>query len=266
MKIKIFIICITVLFVFGCKKPSKVRNDDIKGIKSSSTLKDSKNRYLVKHLIDKKEASWCEGKKGYGVGEIITVHLKKEAAISEIYVLNGYGSSEYYRKNSRIKSFQVSTENSDKLIVEIKDSTDPEKIKLPKTIYGKILKLQIKSVYRGSKWDDTCLTEISFSSINIQIKPSKLTIGYLLGKNFEFDTLKSKSPCDIFGVGKDMKFSCDPGGCGDSGCEKLMRRGTCKKINNGKGLSCIAGKDFNFLFSNGIVKINGVVVELNPIQ
>lgn len=116
------------------------------------------------------ENFWVEGVKGYGVGEEITMDFFMSgkqimaphdvwANINGLIVFNGvYKTDDLYRKNSRLKKASV---NSGKNI-EIADTKYPQIIyfdtRCLKTVF------EILDVYKGSKWDDTCVTKLFFFS------------------------------------------------------------------------------------------------------
>ena len=148
-------------------------------------------RYAPGNLGDTDPATaWVEGVGGYGIGEVVIVpclDLKKPV---EIWV--GYGKSkDLFQYNSRprilrlvvieakISGFaQYGTLYHDLQIiedetVELEDLNDYQRIKIPdydvKTFFEPgnremehryFLGLEINEVYEGSKWDDTCISEI----------------------------------------------------------------------------------------------------------
>lgn len=76
----------------------------------------------------------------------------------EIVVANGFirvDRPEWYYNNARIKKALVETSRGSWLL-DIKDTPNPQIIKLPKKVAGKI-RLTIKAVYEGEKYNDVCL-------------------------------------------------------------------------------------------------------------
>ena len=115
------------------------------------------------------ESSWVEGVKGDGIGEWVELELLRDVAGLEIQ--NGFSMSRtaiegknidtYYGKNNRVKE----------LLYESKDGATRGKIRLedinelqpfPLALRKGIYRFSIGSVYKGTKWEDTCLGEISF--------------------------------------------------------------------------------------------------------
>lgn len=135
--------------------------------------------------------AWVEGINGYGIGEVVIIpclDLKKE-----IEIWNGYGKSlKLYKYNSRASKIKVSVIRAkmdgvtqygtmykdvkviSSNIVNLKDVNFYQIIKIPnykvetyfyeafdKEIeYAYFLGVEILDVYKGVKWDDTCISEI----------------------------------------------------------------------------------------------------------
>jgi hypothetical protein len=124
--------------------------------------------------------AWAEGAKGPGVGEYIEITFEKGFDVACIAAINGYTKNEEtYYNNSRIKELQIdyigwegksssgnstivrledlpyskiNGENFAKMLSTIMDFSDGESFKK--------IRLTIKSVYPGKKFNDTCLSEL----------------------------------------------------------------------------------------------------------
>ena len=142
---------------------------------ASSELKEGTTVYSAKNLgtlflpPDSKESSrmwnpghkpWVEGVAGYGENEFITINTSRE--FNEINILNGYVARErldLYKKNSRVKDIEIiDLDNNIKYSFTLLDEVRIQTIKM--TQWTKNIKLIIQSVYKGDKWDDTCITSI----------------------------------------------------------------------------------------------------------
>ncbi len=135
--------------------------------------------------------AWVEGVKGYGIGEAVIIpclNLKKP-----VEIWNGYGKSQkLYKYNSRASKVKVSIIRAkmegvtqygimyedvkivSSIIVNLKDVNNYQKIKIPnynvetyvheafdsKIEYAYFLGIEILDVYKGTKWDDTCISEL----------------------------------------------------------------------------------------------------------
>jgi hypothetical protein len=166
----------------AAKRPNVPAQDFVKVRGASSFLGDRTTVYtpdgVIKdmdfsplRLIDGiLESSWVDGVKGDGIGEWVEIELSRDAVGVEIQ--NGFSMSltavegknidTYYEKNNRVKELLYAskdgvTRGSLKLD-DLNDHLQPFPIALPKGIY----RFTIASVYKGSKWDDTCLGELVF--------------------------------------------------------------------------------------------------------
>jgi hypothetical protein len=162
---------------------SKAPADDFIVVKgASSYLKDTAAVYTVDGVIPKAafgplslfdgvpETAWCEGAKGDGIGEWVEFELKRD--VEALEVQNGFNMSfiqiegkaidTYYEKNNRPKTVEiVSADGKVKKTLPLADTKEIQSfdgVFLPKGSY----KLFIRDVYKGSKWQDTCLGEIYF--------------------------------------------------------------------------------------------------------
>jgi len=160
-KITIILLCSIILLSSYAISDEK-SNFEINDIVTSSNLKDKKDvyRYDESKLIDNdSNTCWVEGKKGSGIGEKITIKFSKVEIINELYILNGINSPKYYYLNNRVKILNINGYD-----IELDDAgiNKIQTIILPKELKVKELTLKIVSVYKGKKWNDTCISEIGF--------------------------------------------------------------------------------------------------------
>ena len=132
-----------------------------KNIKSSSYLTEGKNKYLPDNMNNCEiEKVWVEGIKGYGIGEKIYL-LKSD--FRTLIILNGYISFNkpyLYEQNSRVKKLKIIDKiNKKEFIVGLKDTPNPQKI-LSGELLERELILEILEVYKGNKYEDTCISLI----------------------------------------------------------------------------------------------------------
>ena len=109
---------------------------------------------------DTEHKPWVEGAKGYGINQFIKV--KTNSQFSGLAVVNGYVDfyrRDLYKKNSRVKTFRVKDlENKLEYDINLDDAVYVQCIKLKKPTKNIIL--YIKEVYKGDKWDDTCVSSL----------------------------------------------------------------------------------------------------------
>lgn len=128
-------------------------------IKASSTQPSKgMQTYDAKNLVDgDTSTAWCEGVKGNGEGETILLNLGSLRKVKGIEVINGYAKSEKsYRENNRVQKLKLQFSNGSSL--EMNDFNTRKKFKEP--INTSFIKLTILSVERGTKYQDTCISDL----------------------------------------------------------------------------------------------------------
>ncbi len=120
--------------------------------------------YDPENVVDGKyKTAWVENDSGDGIGEWIELELEHEEMISEIYIANGYQSSEKsFNLNNRVKKLRLdfSDGSSYEFTLSGKYSDQPESIELPDSVTASSVRITILSVYSGTKYNDTCISEI----------------------------------------------------------------------------------------------------------
>lgn len=131
---------------------------------ASSSLKEKDTVYPASHLADLAlSRPWVEGVPGYGIGESIRIKpTRDDAAMRHVLISIGYVSYDkpgLYTENSRPKKIElVSEEGGFRFEVELPDTPNIQLISLPKPVGD--LTIIIKDVYKGTKWEDTCINFI----------------------------------------------------------------------------------------------------------
>jgi hypothetical protein len=106
---------------------------------------------------------WQEGKSDDGIGEKITM-IFEEATISRIRIINGNANSyESYNNYNRVKSVRLRLSNGFEEEITLEDVYAPTgiEITLSQPVQTNFLRLEILSIYRGSMYNDTTLSEIA---------------------------------------------------------------------------------------------------------
>lgn len=129
---------------------------------------EGKYIYPPVNIVDGKfENTWCESvQDGPGIGESITIELSKPLSFDEIQIVNGFAYKDYYKKNNRVKDIQitqVAKKHFQQKTYTLKDDTpDWQSINFEYTQTAQTITFKIVSVYKGAKYDDTCLDDIRF--------------------------------------------------------------------------------------------------------
>lgn len=149
-------------------------------------------RYSAGTLQDGDVATaWVEGKDGQGIGEVILIPCLDLSQPIEIW--SGYGKSDnLFQFNSRPKEIEMAIletksqimytqygnefldlEVAEKSRQTLEDLNGYQKLSIPEvaegyfedeSITGRFLAIKILSVYPGSKWEDTCISEVRNTS------------------------------------------------------------------------------------------------------
>lgn len=153
-----------------------ITNFRIKEIKSSSHyVENNTTEYISSYLqYLKKEdyenfylyikSPWVPGKdrNSSGIGEYLEITFNEPS--DNLVVLNGYVDLEkrhLYKYNNRVKTAVLTSldkEHPFEFEYTIEDYVHFSEIKLPEKV-GKV-RLTIKDVYKGEKWDDTCIQAV----------------------------------------------------------------------------------------------------------
>ena len=110
---------------------------------------------------------WVEGKDGYGIDEWIEKRIVNN--IDEIVFFNGYISPnrpDLFFANSRVKEILITSDQYSETF-HVADTPNPQILKLNKKVSGDI-RFTIKDVYKGNKYQDTCIAGIYFLRIRGQ--------------------------------------------------------------------------------------------------
>lgn len=103
---------------------------------------------------------WAEGVPGYGIGESLDIEFSRKS--NSLSILNGYIDffrMNLYKENSRPKKIRIESDSPKfSLEYEFSDYVAFHDISLPAETDH--VKLTILDVYKGSKYDDTCITAI----------------------------------------------------------------------------------------------------------
>ena len=177
----------------------RIPSRHVASVKASSVLKtDEVNiyNYEPKNLFDHDlNTAWCEGVKGHGEGQWVEFGFAGNVNVGAIGIINGYTKREaLYYANNRIKTIKLDVEyqrredDPEKASDESKKDVEKENTaidlkqlqfnELNKNVqapfiswladyddsYRRVnkIRLTILEVYPGTKYDDTCISEVYF--------------------------------------------------------------------------------------------------------
>lgn len=128
---------------------------------TSEYISKKGNYYGADNLIDSDmETTWQEGEEDGGIGQSINFTFNEPAIISAMCIYNGkQTNNEAFYENNRIASFTIFEYS---LSVQLPDSMEAQYIIFENPLLEDQVTLTLQSIFGGSKWNDTCITEIIF--------------------------------------------------------------------------------------------------------
>ena len=147
---------------------------------SSELAEQGDNTYLAENAIDGDESTaWVEGVDGDGEGEWISVTFDNQDSITAIRISNGYQKSDdVFQKNGRVKDAKIQFEDGSIEEFTLFDHGYGDQIVFlssPKD--GNSIVLTIESVYPGTDYSDTCISEIGLARGDV-VYPSSISMIY----------------------------------------------------------------------------------------
>jgi hypothetical protein len=135
---------------------------------SSTLAPQGKHHYEVENIKNDPQrevlSPWCEGANGDGVGESITLDVKRPLPLYGILIRPGYwdyGDDKVWKKNNRVAALEITLNDQQTFTETIPDETFQEPYLIRVRDYTKPvnkIKLVIKGVHRGTQFRDTCIS------------------------------------------------------------------------------------------------------------
>ena len=146
---------------------SHISNITSSSYHDSETYGDKSYVYTADKAFDNDMSTcWVEGSEGNGIGESITVIFDDIYEINEISLWNGLCTNkELFEKNSRLRIISVLISDGSSYDFECSDGWDNRNVSFSfdSEVATSSVTIIIKSVYEGSKYKDTCISEIGIS-------------------------------------------------------------------------------------------------------
>jgi len=120
------------------------------------------NSYTPDNLFDGDAGTaWCEGVRGDGTGEGVSITIQGGGPFRRLIVHNGYGKSEAaFYDNSRPRTVEIATDTGVRFQEVLPDHPSGHYLMLPGPAIYREVRLSILDVYPGRKYADTCIGDI----------------------------------------------------------------------------------------------------------
>jgi hypothetical protein len=133
---------------------------------SSTLAPQGKHHYEVQNIKGRSEegSPWAEGGKDDGVGESITLNVKRPLPLYGILIRPGYwdpSNNNTWKKNNRVAALEITLNDERTFTETIPDDTFDDPYLIRVRDYAKPvnkIKLVIKGVHRGTQFRDTCIS------------------------------------------------------------------------------------------------------------
>ncbi len=133
-------------------------------LSASSVLAGDIDSHEPDCLVDgNTTTAWCEGVSGTGEGEWVEFNSDMKQNVHSIRIMAGFNKSEdLYWKNSRPKDITITFDDGTTTTSTLSDEPFAwHTITLSETVQTSSLRITIDSTYPGSRYTDTCISEIT---------------------------------------------------------------------------------------------------------
>jgi len=134
-------------------------------LSASSVLKESGYDYSATCAMDgNSTTAWAEAASGDGVEEWLRLDFGEDCGVSGLQIWAGYQKSDsLFQKNNRPKSIRVTFSDGSSMDFELDDTMNMQSLSFGGKRVTSSLKITILSVYPGTAYQDTCITELALT-------------------------------------------------------------------------------------------------------
>lgn len=116
---------------------------------------------------DKPSTAWAEGAKGDGIGESLLIEFGAARDIASMEIINGFAEmhkslGDLYFANNRVRSLRLEFDDGTEDVSLRDGSKELQAITFNRSHNSTRVKATISGVYRGAKFNDTCISELQF--------------------------------------------------------------------------------------------------------
>lgn len=136
---------------------------DSPAVMPSVTASSTNPKYPVANLMDgNPKTTWVAGPQGTGAGEFLTFTFNPATSLKTMNINPGFAMDDnVWTGNNRLKEISLEFSDSSRKTVTFDGNRRFYSVELGKKNVSWV-KLHIVSTFAGSKWADTCISEISF--------------------------------------------------------------------------------------------------------
>ncbi|MBN9674043.1 NADase-type glycan-binding domain-containing protein [Roseibium aggregatum] len=119
------------------------------------------NRYGPGNLLDRDASTaWVEGVSGNGAGQKLMISFGRSRALSGFEIVNGYAKNrDIYTKNARVRTATLHLSDGSSQPISLRDDMRASRFTFNSPRDVSWMELEIGSVFVGSKYTDTALSE-----------------------------------------------------------------------------------------------------------
>ncbi len=143
-----------------------VNMDHVRYVSASSQLNTDKkgNTYYPDNMVDNDlSTGWVEGVSGNGEEEVAHIVFDGKYKVSGFIIYAGYHKSrDTYNENARPASIRLQFSDGTSMDFDLKDEMKGQQFTFPGSVDTDYVDITIRSVYKGSKWEDTVISEVVF--------------------------------------------------------------------------------------------------------
>ncbi len=120
---------------------------------------------LAANVLDgRADTAWCEGVSGDGIGQWIEIDLGHETVVQGFKIVNGYdkeGRFDRWEANGRLAKVEITTDTGHSYTATFEDDRKSHRWTFDGAgIRAHTVRFTIRSVFRGSRYHDTCISTL----------------------------------------------------------------------------------------------------------
>ncbi len=133
---------------------------------ASSTYSGDRATHGASNLLDGRlDTNWTEGVDGNGEWEYVDFYFYDEYLLTAMTIYAGnHASAAYYEYNARPYRVELMFSDGTFLYYNLMDKMEPQVIIFDEPVTASSMRISIESVYKGSKWEDTVISEVAFTA------------------------------------------------------------------------------------------------------